>query len=551
MKKKTICFLPLLLAFVFLLASCAQEPASSSTSVGPAPLSELEQNIAHYEQLIIEDPSAENFATLAGYYAEAGKIKKQRNTLELSYLTNNDVAALEALQNIVVNAEEESAAILEDMRLLEQNLSLAEYQGEALAVLLNADWYTQMMPRLQTGSRNYYLKNPDTQSTLLLEVGYDENALPYTSVWLTKDESGETTYLFQSGEGAQLLTTTLTNGSIYNGPFTSWQLLSNTGSVYYEEGNFVNGLVVGDYVANEGGVGETVDLYTLFNTKDTIETLPFTGNFGEDGRTTVEQPQGDNDFIVYAYAEDGVQYLQRNLPEEVPVVVEAADTAEEDTSISEVNRSPLQRTNKSAVDADASLPPEDSSLAMDDTSLAEEADMDAQAEMTFDPDVFTYEFYNMPAYKSFTPYVPAPDAVPSGEVMLDLATVQVRVNDSNIEWFDGTSWHVAGSVEDYIMQDPYYVVPYVMPQTGTETEQGEEGEAGSTSSAFSQRERSQEVVQQTYQPTQQAPATTTTAPATTTTAPAATPAPEPAPAPETPPATGTDGGDIGWTPDLL
>ncbi len=536
MNKKPICIVLSAVFTLAMLSACAgeEEVPVSSSQVVPQ-LSQLEMDIAQYEDLMVTEPSAENYATLAGYYQQAGEIKKQRNILELSYRTMGDVAALEALQAIVVNGEEESMDVLEKLQLLEQNMSVAENRAEALAQLLSPDWHSVVMPTLQTGVRSYYWHNSESQNTVLVQVGYNETGEAISRVWHT---AGETlTYLYQGGEEAVLVETALQNGW-YNGPVSAWVVEGDTGTVYHEEGTFTNGFLTGDYTANSASVGDAVDLYTLFSTRDTFEMEAFTGNFDETGHTTVEQVEGENAFIVYAYDENGVQYLQRNIPPNA-----SAEEVEEDTSdVSDVTSS----TDESTSD-------------ISDVAAAA-SEVTPSLAPTVDSNVFDGNFYHMPAIVVYTAYTPVAEAAPSGVVNVDLSTVQIRVRDSEIEWFDGTMWHSAGHVQDYVAQDPFYIAPTEqegqasenVSEEATEEDTDNADEAGEV---FHLRQRSEIVQQQTTQTTTTTTAPTTTTPTTqapATTTPAPTPAPEPTPEPAPTPAPETgDGGDIAWTPDLL
>lgn len=177
--------------------------------------------------------------------------------------------------------------------------------------------------------------------------------------------------------------------------------------------------------------------------------------------------------------------------------------------------------------------------------------------------VFDYALWGFKAYPDFTPYevIQQEPVVSSGD-----AQVQIRIYDSNIEWFDGKIWHVAGTVEEYAAADPFRKQESSFPtddsaiqeSSGSSMNRGSGSNVVSTSPTTPTKKPSQT---STQKPVQTSPPAQTQSPDT---APSQTPTPAPAPAPvptpapaETPdpipsPAPGTsgDGSDIEWSPDF-
>jgi len=266
------------------------------------------------------------------------------------------------------------------------------------------DWMQIMMPRLQTGSRSYYLVKEGSNEILYIQSGYDENGVSYSNAWLT-DTEGNVIYIMQSGNMVQLLSTSLQNGQ-YQGDFDYWLVTADNGDVYHDSGSFDNGIIIGEYTSRVRFGTEKADLFSLWSTRRDLETIEYKGDFGLDGITILEQPEsgegnitnggnGSSDYLVYAYNEDNSKYLFFNLAE--------GETAE-----------------------------------------------------NF---VFSGNTLGLMSYPVFTPYDPVVQedivAELEGEIQVNLGDVKIRVYDSNIEWFDGTNWHVMGSVDEYISRDPF------------------------------------------------------------------------------------------------
>lgn len=325
---------------------------------------------------------------------------------------------------------------------------------------------------------------------------------PYTRAWYATEGGTQVVSLLQQGTTAQWLQTGLANGQ-YSGAFSLWLCLGRQGAVYKDTGTFENGLLTGAYTTSVHQGDAPMDLFALISTRDELETTLYTGSFGSDGLPTVPQPENAQaNLVAYAYTEDSKSYVWLTLPE----------------------------------------------------------GEDAAAH------VFDAAFYGLPPYPAFAAYTPVPPKPPQGEVTVDLATVQVRVVDGELEWFDGARWHPFGSVADYMAQDPF--LGHTPPDPGAAVDPfAEEPEPGGEEQALLGRGAAQAAPASssssgasggTRSSSSQAAAT---APAATPAPTTPDPAPAPAPAPTTPttptaptppaPETGKDGEDIGWTGDHL
>lgn len=345
--------------------------------------------------------SQEDHKALAGLYAQEGYILKQRDMLEQSVSVYNDREAFDALQEIVVNGEEENSTVKEELQRLEQNLSIAEYLNEAVGMMNSQEWYDAMMPRLAEGHRRYYLEDKENGTLMTAEVGYDGAGEKYSSVWYVIGGS-QLTYLTQNQYSVQMVTTGLSEGK-YNGPFDAWLCLASSGDVYYETGTFENGLYSGDYTAKVRFGTEATDLFALWGTRGDMEMETYSGNFGGGGITAVSQEalngsEKKDKEVIYAIKEDKSGYLSMNAGEGT----------------------------------------EAGSFVFDSSVLG----------MTDYPAVNGYE------PKASGGSIVDEGAGVSADGRINSSDVQVRVNNSNVEWFDGRSWHIVGTVEELVNADP-------------------------------------------------------------------------------------------------
>lgn len=358
--------------------------------------------------------AAEDYEALAALYREEGLIRKQRDLLEQGYRLYGGERFLDSLQEITVNLKEETDTIQAEAQRLYNNIAAPEYLNEAAAMLYSEDWMNTMMPKLKEGLRRYYMEGEEGTIGMSFEAGYDSKGVPYSSVWYT-GEDGQMQYLTRRGNSLQLLTTGMNEGK-YQGGFESWLCIAGTGDVYYEKGTFEKNVIVGEYTAGVRYGGEATDLFALWSSRTDVDMTEYKGDFGSEGFTTVEQPEGakriiknggngEEHFVVYAYTSDKKDYLFMNAAE---------------------------GTEPAAMVFDCSL-------------------------LGVDP------------YPSVTAYEPKPVADGTGETeeaAADGREVQIRIYDNNIEWFDGTQWRIAGSVDKYEKEDPF--LPYSQEQAASQ-----------------------------------------------------------------------------------
>ena len=89
------------------------ESAKDAVGVTPQPLAdETERTIYNYEYKYEKGAfGQEDYHTLAGLYAQKGRVREQRNLLEQCYRLFGDQESFELLQNITVNLAEEEGAV--------------------------------------------------------------------------------------------------------------------------------------------------------------------------------------------------------------------------------------------------------------------------------------------------------------------------------------------------------------------------------------------------------------------------------------------------------
>ena len=582
MKRKATKFMALAISTVLVtsLTACGDgnggEAEDVVTPVEAQPmLSELELEILNLETKYNKGEfTGADYLALADAYSRAGDIRKQRDMLEQDYRLYEDADAFSTLQGLSVNLEEETEEIHSRAQEMLNDLELPEYLDESVNLIDSADWFSTMMPKLKEGQRSYYLER-DAQPLFYVQVGYTGEGQHFSKVWYTGSETKR--FLSQEGTTIRLVTVTSTvaedpastdmdaagtdttaetadiqdtatpqaatpaDMDAWNGTFESWSVDCTTGSITHEQGTMQKGVLTGDYTcyihAGEGGL----DAFSLWNNREGMEYITYTGSFDAEGKVMTEQPseeirkkllEGTNytDLILYAYDATGENCLWQGIGAETSV-----------------------------------------------------------ADYRFGGELIGLE--TRPEYTSYeVPETMAADDDGTGSAEeTDTEKPQIRIFDGEIQWFDGKYWVSAGNVKEMAKQDPFAVYEEnhdtavsgdTAGTTGGDTTDGNAGQnitGGNTTGTAGGNKNSGTI---------QKPAATpkpTTKPSATkpgTTKPAATPAPTATPAPaqsndnsssdsgssggsdtggssdsgSTGGDSGSSGGsdvDMEWTPDLL
>lgn len=415
-----------------------EEVEDAVTPVEAQPmLSELELEILNLETKYNKGEFAgADYLALADAYSRAGDIRKQRDMLEQDYRLYEDADAFSTLQGLSVNLEEETEEIRSRAQEMLNDLELPEYLDESVNLIDSGDWFSTMMPKLKEGQRSYYLER-DAQPLFYAQVGYTGEGQRFSKVWYTGSETKR--FLRQEGSTIRLVTVTSTvvedpastagtdttaetadiqdtatpraatpaDMGAWNGTFESWSVDCATGSITHEQGTMQKGVLTGDYTCNihagEGGL----DAFSLWNNREGMEYITYTGSFDAEGKVLTEQPSEEirkkllegtdyKDLILYAYDTTGENCLWQGTGAETSV----ADYRFGGELIGLENR------------------PEYTSYEVPETM---EADDDGTGN--------------------------------AGET--DTEKPQIRIFDGEIQWFDGKYWVSAGNVKEMAKQDPF------------------------------------------------------------------------------------------------
>lgn len=574
MKRKATKFMALAISTVLVtsLTACGDgnggEAEDVVTPVEAQPmLSELELEILNLETKYNKGEfTGADYLALADAYSRAGDIRKQRDMLEQNYRLYEDADAFSTLQGLSVNLEEETEEIRSRAQEMLNDLELSEYLDESVNLIDSGDWFSTMMPKLKEGQRSYYLER-DAQPLFYAQVGYTGEGQRFSKVWYTGSETKR--FLSQEGTIIRLVTVTSTvvedpastagtdttaetadiqdtatpraatpaDMDAWNGTFEAWNVDCATGSITHEQGTMQKGVLTGDYTcdvhAGEGGL----DAFSLWNNREGMEYITYTGSFDSEGKALVEQPSeeirkkllegtDDTDLILYAYDATGENCLWQGTGAE--------------TSVADY------RFGGELIGLEAR--PEYTSYEVSET-MATDDDGTGSA----------------------------------GET--DTEKPQIRIFDGEIQWFDGKYWVSAGNVKEMAKQDPFAVYEEkhdtaapgdTAGTTGGDTTDGNAGQSitgGNTTGTAGGNKNSGTIQKPAATPK---PTTKPSTPKPGTTKPSATPAPTATPVPAATPApaqsndnsssggssdSGSTGGDSGssggsdvdmeWTPDLL
>ena len=470
-------------------------------------------------KLSTSELSIDEYISLATLYKEEKLIRKQRDLLEKCVRLTGDAEVFRQLQEIVVNAKEENEAMNHEFSRLSDYMGTEEYRGEAVGILMTNEWEQMTMPKMKQGKRNYYYEDLEKGNSLYIEVGYQNDGSFYSKVWRTTNE-GSLSFLSKFGQEVKMYMTGYEE-SMLEGAFTQWTCNGDTGNVIKMEGNFQQNVCVGDFITNIYTGKGNVDLFALWNTKDQLAFEEYRGTFDNNGFPAVEQLSnkeydGSKPLLVYAFNADRSKYLYITF-----------EDAEEISNF------------------------------------------------LFQSSVFGMEF--VPHHEKYDPVQISVSENGTDTENSHDESIQIRVHDSNIEWFNGTNWVVIGSVEEISKNDPFnsYEDGKVIIQTGEETDIPSpelsktpsvgEVKKPSTSSGNSttnkkpstQKPSTQPPVNQT--PTQPSNPTTPTQPSTPTTPsqpttplqPSTPTTPSQPSTPSTPSTPSQGESDIEWTDDIL
>lgn len=373
---------------------------------GPQPIIVRQENVEEETEELVEQPNSGysteteqrlDFKIIAKQYVQNQQIKEARDILEAGYQLEQDAEVYQMLQGLAVNVaeEEEMAAQLD---LLFQNLEIPEYANESISMLFSEEWFQAMKPSNNRGKRCYYREKGET--TLYLEVGFDENNQKGTTIWQSKE--GTVQVIKQTADSIQSLKTGLKGGK-YHGEFESWTCVASTGDIFYEEGTFNEGIYVGPYNAKVKWGKDYTDIMALWMMKEDMELQNYEGNFSADGVTTLTQPEQAEQQVIEA------------VPVEGQAIVYAYDA----------NKQNYLYVN---------------------------------GEQGASEYIFSNHTMGIGEYPAFEKYEPVA-AEQGTQIMLfdkavELSDLQVRIYQGNIELYDGSEWVAIGKVNEAMAEEP-------------------------------------------------------------------------------------------------
>lgn len=265
-----------------------------------------------YEKLYSLDAfEKKDYLALATLYQQNGESVKARDLLEKAYQLFPEQEVTDALLAAATDIAQEDDPVKSTAEGLFDALQKQDTAAVA-GILLAADWYENMMPRLSTGMRRY--RGERDGASFRLQVAYGEDGQPSTSLWLLTD--GKITYWYSSS--VRLVSAALSGTEKEcDGPFSSLTINLQDGSVFRDTGTFQDGHLTGDYTSECAYAPQPWDAASLFAAQDGLTYTPYTGTFSQDGTPEAEQQDAAAQAgeLVYAYSEQKDTYLYITLPE--------------------------------------------------------------------------------------------------------------------------------------------------------------------------------------------------------------------------------------------
>jgi len=317
----------------------AKEAISYAEQAGTYSVSELRMLSLEYK-LDNEGLTEAEYGELATLYEELGFVKCERDILELAYKMFGNEEVLNKLQGISVNLAEEDDSIVAEMNLLLFDLSTEERLAEVVHAIESDEWIAAMMPRLGVGKRTYF-REKNGVVDFSVEAGYNEASEAEAVIRFLPDGSlGDITGLIivrSAGVIKVYEEVGETTGSVNDigseagdKTFVLKTIDTDAGTVRTEEGTVKDGKFTGEYkvtIAQAASKAEPESKASAFDLYNNCETLPvevYTGEFDEDGATTLEEPSAKNikafadsmsseTVVVYAYNESKTKCLYKGL----------------------------------------------------------------------------------------------------------------------------------------------------------------------------------------------------------------------------------------------
>ena len=242
--------------------------------------------------------SEEEYLNIASLFKDRKKAYYQRGALEECVQVFSSSKAVEQLQNLWVNLEEEPD-LLSEGRNMYQGMRSAD-QTEAVALLTDGKWLRKFTPKLYQVGRNYFLQE-EGRLVLFFTVKYGEDGQLEATIWYPQGDDKITVLHGNAKEVSALSCGRMENE--YAGAFERWTCVSANGDLIHEKGKLLNGMVVGDYVAQIAMNIGAADISALWNQRNLFEYQEYSGIFDDAGNSLLRQLESVEG-TLYAYNED-------------------------------------------------------------------------------------------------------------------------------------------------------------------------------------------------------------------------------------------------------
>lgn len=180
--------------------------------------------------------------------------------------------------------EAEQTAVMAELKVLCNNMSVEDYLGEAIHMMSSKEWFELMTTGIDGKVRTLsYQRNGEP--ILTIEVGYKgDNKTFANAVYYGK--KNETVEIGLNGDEISVMCSGITDGE-YDGAFEYVLINATEGRIEKEKGTYAKGVIVGELVTSvyDGPAGDAFDLWT---NKDGFKYENKTQYFDDNGVATAK-----------------------------------------------------------------------------------------------------------------------------------------------------------------------------------------------------------------------------------------------------------------------
>lgn len=245
--------------------------------------SDLQLSLEYYDKLWLLDAfTEEDFTAVCNIYAALGDAENLRNTLIRKHTYYPSEANLKEITNVIVYKDATDTAVQTIMDNL--LIALQEETTDNTKLLIGSEeWKAEMQDDLIGVSR----KTLYTGSGYRAQITSDTYE---TDIYIIKDDMSVIYY--KNNSAGEIIGNVMLEKDAYNGDYIIGYY--NTDGEFIKEckGTFQNGVTVGEFTIEYDG-------------------RIYTGEFDENGKTTVEQKDKitDDGGVIYAYNKSAYKYL--------------------------------------------------------------------------------------------------------------------------------------------------------------------------------------------------------------------------------------------------